>query len=301
MDIVVQCWQVFIVCTLALLAGTGLLAMASPAAFAAVVGYSNQLIHSSKREAGWEKWVDIDGFVLKHARYFGFLVTCSVVYLGFLSTTERETSSNSFLVIIVGVSLGMGILSLVQIAKQKHQIESHLLEAHTDALTGLFNRRAFDIELARRLTQHQRQGTVICLLIIDIDNFKTFNDSYGHHVGDTVLTEIAKRVSELLPPEATAARIGGDEFAVILTGNDLIEASGIAEDARKAIVDHPLHFEGKSLQMTLSIGLAEARVEDDANSLLKRSDSALYAAKDAGRNCCYRQGSPEPAVPAPCA
>ena len=87
---------------------------------------------------------------------------------------------------------------------------------------------------------------------------------------------------------------------MILPECELEEASAIAESARKAICDNPLHFNGNAHQITLSIGLAESCVDDGPAELIRRSDSALYSAKEAGRNCCYRQNSPEPAVPALC-
>jgi diguanylate cyclase (GGDEF)-like protein len=293
-------WQIFFPCILAIAGASGVLAMSSPRAFAVVAGYSSRIVHGSKRKSGVVKWVDIDQFVLQHARFFGFLVTSSVVYLGYLMATRQNSSSDSFLVIIVGVSLTMGILSLLQMAKQKHQIATHLEAAYTDGLTSLANRRAFDVELARGITRHQRQGIPMSLLLIDIDFFKKFNDSHGHELGDLILKEVAKRLTANVRSTSIVARLGGDEFAVILAEEDLATASIVAERARKAVSDWPLDFHGRQHHITLSIGIAEARVDDGPAELLRRSDAALYAAKEAGRNRCYRQNSPEPAVPGPC-
>ena len=96
------------------------------------------------------------------------------------------------------------------------------------------------------------------------------------------------------------ARLGGDEFAVILPGSNLEEASLASERFRTAICDNPLSYEGKQHELTITIGLAEVQPDDDSSSIIKRTDSALYAAKEAGRNCCYRHGGPEPAVPTLC-
>jgi diguanylate cyclase (GGDEF)-like protein len=301
MEMLGNFWQMFFPCLLAIAGASGILAMSSPRAFGVVAGYSSRIVNGSKGESGAVKWVDIDKFVLQHARFFGFLVTASVAYLSFLMITRENSSSNSFLVVIVGVSMAMGILSLVQMAKQKHLIATHMEEAYTDGLTDLANRRAFDLEIARSITHRQRRGTPLSLLLVDIDFFKQFNDSHGHQFGDAVLQEVSRRLTQSSPSSlATVSRMGGDEFALILPDTGLEEASVIAENARKSIADHPLSFGGKQHTITLSIGLAEARVDDGPAELIRRSDSALYAAKEAGRNCCYRQNSPEPAVPARC-
>jgi diguanylate cyclase len=164
-------------------------------------------------------------------------------------------------------------------------------------LTGLANRRAFDIELARRISQRQRQGTKLCLLAMDVDHFKTINDTHGHQFGDAILKGIAEILSSKLRLMEVPARIGGDEFVVSLPGSDLAEASLMAERVRTAISEHCFSFSGVEHRVTVSIGLAEALADDDALSLVKRADSALYAAKENGRNLTFRHGSPERAVP----
>jgi diguanylate cyclase (GGDEF)-like protein len=137
-------------------------------------------------------------------------------------------------------------------------------------------------------------------MIIDVDKFKSFNDKFGHLLGDAIL----KKTTELLQSAArqmdVVARLGGDEFAVLLPGSNLEVASCGAERLRTAICESPLQHEGQEHQLTVSIGLAEAQADDDPASLIKRADSALYSAKEAGRNCSYRYAGPEPAVPTPC-
>jgi diguanylate cyclase (GGDEF)-like protein len=297
MHILAPFWPPFFFFVLGLAGTCGLLAIVSPKAFAAVAAYSNRLVNATKSDTVLDKWIDIDRFVLQHARYFGFLVTISVVYLWFLWSYGRNAASGSFMLLIVGMSLTMGILALVQLALQKKQIESHQSQAHTDALTGLPNRRAFDIELARRLAQRQRQGTPLTLLLIDVDHFKPINDTYGHHVGDEALQAVARTLSDNAPQAALVARIGGDEFAVVLTGQTFPQATRIGERMRKSMAERRLTLEGQEHRLTLSVGLSEAFADDDPALLVKRSDSALYAAKEAGRNHCFIQGGPEPAVP----
>jgi len=301
MHVLSQFWPPFFLFMLGFAGFSGLLAIVSPKAFAAVAGYSNRLVNASNSDTVLDKWIDIDRFVLQHARYFGLLVTISVVYLWFLWTYGRNASSGSFLIIIVSLSLAMGMLSLIQLSIQKKQIESHQSQAHTDVLTGLANRRSFDIELARRLAQRQRQGTSLSLILIDLDHFKTINDTCGHHVGDEALQFVSKTLSDVAPPAAMIARIGGDEFAVILSGETLPYATRIGERFRAAVAARSIKIDGKEHQFTLSIGISEAQADDDPALCVKRSDSALYSAKGAGRNRCFVQGGPQPAPREACA
>jgi diguanylate cyclase (GGDEF)-like protein len=138
------------------------------------------------------------------------------------------------------------------------------------------------------------------LLIIDIDEFSSFNNEYGHLLGDAVLKEVAGVLGSTVSHEGTTARLGGDEFVVILPNSTLDQASATAEQIRAAINESDLKHDGQAHSLTVCLGVAEAQVDDDANSLIKRADSALYAAKEAGRNRSYRHGSPEPAIVTPC-
>jgi diguanylate cyclase (GGDEF)-like protein len=300
MDILVEFWNVTFVALLGLSGVVGLLALTSPRAFSAVASYGNRPIFKGGQTGVDQRWFDIDKFVFAHGRLFGLFVIATVGYLWLISRHGPEAYSRSFLLIIVGIALIMGIVALRHIMRQSHQIQMHLAEAHVDALTGLANRRAFDTELSRRLAQRQRQGRPFCLLIIDIDNFKSFNDEFGHLLGDAILKEVSSVLKATSRHEDIVTRLGGDEFAVLLPDSNLNAGSQGAERLRSAVSDSPLRFEGHEQTLTVSIGLAEAQLDDEPESLLKRSDSALYAAKAAGRNCSFRYGGPEPAVPVPC-
>lgn len=281
---------------------SGLLAVASPHTFGTLAQYGSRVVAvSSKTEANIERrWIDIDRYVLQHARFFGFLVTGSVVYLWLLSQYGSEMSSKPFSLVVVAVSLMMGIIALAEITKQRRQIAVHLNEAHTDPLTGLANRRSFDLEVSRRITQRQRQGTPLCLMILDIDQFKSFNDQHGHEVGDAILMQLAETLTQCVQARGVVSRFGGDEFTLCLGGSSIAEASLTAERIRKKVSEQLFQIDKLELQLTISIGLAEARDDDDGASMLRRADSALYAAKEAGRNQSFREGHPEPAVPTPC-
>lgn len=291
--------EIFLPTLLALTGGIGLLALFSPGSFAIVARLCATTVHQGGKTRV-DRWFDIDGFVIAHARPFGCIVLVTEGAIWFISQHGPEVYSKTSLLFVVTTAVVMGVMALVHITRQKNEIEVNLAEARTDPLTGLANRRAFDEELSRRLSQRQRQGTALCLQIIDIDYYKSFNDSHGHLLGDAVLKEIAARLSETARRMDIVARIGGDEFAILLPGCSLDDASLAAERLRIAIAETPLRHEGKEHWLTISTGLAEADFDDDVRSLVRRADSALYAAKDAGRNCSFRQAGPEPAIAANC-
>ena len=159
--------------------------------------------------------------------------------------------------------------------------------ASTDALTGLFNRRAFDETLGREWRRAIREGSSVALLMIDADHFKAYNDHYGHQGGDAVLAAIGATIAQgVRRPGDTAARYGGEEFTVILSNTDIAGAQDVAERMRQAVVDLALpHVMHPARVVTVSIGLSSARPErgQEPAALLAAADAALYDAKAAGR------------------
>jgi diguanylate cyclase (GGDEF)-like protein/PAS domain S-box-containing protein len=152
--------------------------------------------------------------------------------------------------------------------------------AVTDTLTGVWNRRHGTELLAADLSA-RRPGQALSLLMLDIDHFKTINDTFGHQAGDHVLIEIASRLRRSLRGSDMVARWGGEEFVVLLRDCALPDALRLAEDIRAAIAELPFGAMGS---LTVSVGVAEARAGEDLTTWLERADQALYRAKRSGRN-----------------
>ena len=172
-----------------------------------------------------------------------------------------------------------------QLAVQAVEIKAHESEARTDSLTGVSNRRAFDDELKRRLSEFQRKNTPCTLVMLDIDFFKKFNDTHGHQVGDEVLRQVAKVLAAQSRDMDVPCRYGGEEFAVILPATEAAAACKVAERIRAAVEDSTTVCGGKTLKVTCSLGVSEFLADDDIAHLIRRADDALYTSKKAGRNC----------------
>lgn len=170
---------------------------------------------------------------------------------------------------------------------QARQIASQSVEAHTDALTGLANRRAFDRELNQAYRASIDRGDPTIIMMLDVDHFKCLNDTYGHQAGDEVLRGIAQVLREQIPAENVVARYGGEEFAVIFSDSDIDETEEVAERARSAIGRTRFEFDDLELHVTASAGVAQFVKGETASSLIGRADDALYASKEAGRDCAH--------------
>ena len=166
----------------------------------------------------------------------------------------------------------------------KKDFEDAKTELLQDFLTGVMNRKGFDETLAKSVSSATGN---LCLLMIDIDHFKKFNDKHGHIVGDEVLKFVAKNVRKIVRGNDSIARIGGEEFAVILPKTPLLGAVTVAENARASISRLKLERKGKSEKLetiTVSIGVSQYKQGESLEEFVNRADQALYFAKNSGRN-----------------
>ncbi|MCA1630902.1 MAG: diguanylate cyclase [Acidobacteria bacterium] len=180
----------------------------------------------------------------------------------------------------------------------KNYLDSCEEAAFTDHLTGLANRRRFERQLEREVSRTRRFNRPFCLLLLDIDLFKRVNDTYGHDVGDDVIRRLGNTLQAGTRGIDTAARIGGEEFGVILTETDFEHGLEVAHRLRESVSEMDVPVAG---QVTVSVGLAEFTSDArDARELFNAADAALYEAKRQGRDrvCCPgdTQANPEPTV-----
>jgi diguanylate cyclase len=169
----------------------------------------------------------------------------------------------------------------------KKDFEQAKTEATIDSLTGVANRKTFDVTLASLIEEAASNGFPLTLLLIDIDRFKKFNDEHGHLIGDEVLKFVARKIKDLVKGGDFVARFGGEEFAVILPQTSLEGARIVGEIIRSFFSKTSLKAKTTSMvlgNITVSIGIGSFRSGDSPEALIRRSDKALYAAKEAGRN-----------------
>lgn len=249
-------------------------------------------------------------FILMSAILYGvrttLFVSClsAVVYaiIGFMQVSPElsvemvihRSLSRGFFFILLGIMTSyLSVrhekqrLTIQQLEYERIQLQKETEEsqkrANLDGLTEIYNHRYFQEKLVAEIQNTKESKWNLSLLMIDIDRFKLFNDTYGHLKGDYILKEIAKVLSNLLRKHDIVARYGGEEFSVILCGCDKGLAKGIAERIRRTIKDHD--FDG--LRVTVSIGVATMSDDDlDHEQLIDMADKALYEAKVERDNVC---------------
>lgn len=193
---------------------------------------------------------------------------------------------------------------LAERAREAEALRDALQEARraaaTDALTGLPNRRAFEEGLAEALAAPAAEEAPLCLLMFDIDHFKSVNDRHGHPAGDAVLRGVADVLRGWARPQDRLARVGGEEFAAILPGTCREVAGGLADGLRRAVAreEFLLGTDGQRLSVTISLGIAQRMGPEPGEALMGRADAALYEAKRQGRDCVMLDmpARPEPAA-----
>jgi len=178
-------------------------------------------------------------------------------------------------------------VSSQEVETLKENLVSVQKEALTDGLTGVTNRKGFDVALRNAMEQAKGTSTPLSLIMTDIDHFKKFNDMHGHQTGDHVLRFVAAMLQRSVKSDDTPARYGGEEFAVILPNTDLSSAMALAESVRSLVAGKHLRKKQTGTvigNITLSLGIAKYRRGESAAAFLKRADDSLYLAKRSGRN-----------------
>lgn len=234
---------------------------------------------------------------------YPLVVFCAMNEEEVLASWRQETlMSSTIVLLLISFVLGIGY-RFIRLMRQQTHIQNQLIGAqdklleanHTlellaleDALTGLANRRQFDLFIQAEMGRAKRGRTTLALLMIDVDHFKRFNDRYGHLVGDECLRRVARIIQEnIRRPGDLAARFGGEEFAVVLPSTDYVGAFIVAEKIRKAVLASAIeHGDSDMGMVTISIGVSACSPVDGEtpDALIGAADKALYAAKTSGRN-----------------
>ncbi|GFO69982.1 hypothetical protein GMLC_35610 [Geomonas limicola] len=178
------------------------------------------------------------------------------------------------------------------LSAQQRQIEMLRTAVLVDGMTRLANRSYFDDKLAEMLRLRQRYDESFFLIILDVDHFKSINDTHGHQAGDLILKGVAQQIRTTLRESDFVARFGGDEFAVILIKSTPQAAEAVALKLCAGVRERRYAFENVGITVTLSIGAAEATEFDTVESLVERADAALYRVKEGGRNGVFFAENP---------
>lgn len=228
----------------------------------------------------------------------GRVVGTMVMYIDTSKITEQVRNSviiGSAVVIVAAIALILFFYWFVgRIGERMARNELQLQQMATqDGLTGLFNRREFNLTLEDSIARQKRYGEPVSLLMIDIDYFKRVNDTYGHQAGDTVLVELARRLKDQARAIDRVCRYGGEEFVILLPETDSAVASIFAQRLCDVMANEPWDLgNGTKISITVSIGVASCPDHaETSQALVAAADKALYAAKEAGRNRVYSYGN----------
>jgi diguanylate cyclase len=179
------------------------------------------------------------------------------------------------------------VASLERQTSELHRsLHQEQTRSQLDALTGIPNRGALDSRMAEEINRYKRFRDPVTVLVWDLDRFKSINDTYGHRAGDRVLQEVAKCFAARIRATDVLARFGGEEFVMLLVGTQMAEATKVANELRESVHGLRFHFRDTPVRVTTSCGMTELRDGDTAETVFDRADTALYKAKDGGRNMC---------------
>jgi diguanylate cyclase len=187
----------------------------------------------------------------------------------------------SMMLSCVLIAVAMTLLTEAAVAENESRLQ---MLAGTDGLTGLANRRQFLRSLGHESERARREGRQLSVAIVDVDHFKRINDQHGHDIGDQALVHLASHLRALVRPYDVLARIGGEEFALLLPDTHLREAVAVTERFRGTLAGSALLIDGRPSTLTVSVGVAQLGRHESVDDWLRRADQALYSAKHEGRN-----------------
>ncbi|MDP1896827.1 MAG: GGDEF domain-containing protein [Sulfurimicrobium sp.] len=202
--------------------------------------------------------------------------------LQLLGTILTTTSSIHSTVEDAHLDLAATKMALEHIKAELQENRHMMLE---DWLTGAQNRRAMDALLTKEVARAQRSSSRLCVAMLDIDHFKRVNDEFGHDAGDKLLQHLTLVTKSVLRESDSLVRYGGEEFLIVLPETDIQGGEFVVNRLQQAFQKYPLLYEGKPIQITFSAGLALLKPDENGHALVMRADTALYEAKNAGRNC----------------
>lgn len=206
------------------------------------------------------------------------LITVAALLPKILRDGDTHITTTVIITIVVTSTFALAFALITN--RQREQL---IQLATRDPLTGAGNRRALDAKLAELVNVFNRSGAVSSIILLDLDHFKAVNDVYGHAVGDEILKRVTEIINLRIRVTDSLYRIGGEEFVVVLDGQDLHRAAHLAEQLR-TLVDANELVPDPDQAVTISLGVAELKAGESANDWLHRADEALYRAKNAGRN-----------------
>jgi diguanylate cyclase len=172
----------------------------------------------------------------------------------------------------------------VEISKLHHELDRVSAQARHDPLTGALNRRGLDEAIQREISTARRKGTILCLALLDIDNFKKLNDDLGHEAGDEALTHLANVTRECMRPQDTLARYGGEEFVILLPDTELEQGIATLTRLQRELTRNFFLRDNLKVLITFSAGVAQLAPDEAAIDGIKRADQAMYIAKRTGKN-----------------
>ncbi len=257
--------------------------------FCATMLLSMALPTSSITVFGWVLIIPILSHLLL-GRHQGLFISCVFMAITAVLYWVKHQGQPAILeplpianTVLVGVCV-LAFSHVYEVTRERSEL-TLLNLAQTDALTGLPNRIRLKEVFERERRRAIREQIPFSLIVIDLDHFKTINDDYGHEAGDQLLRQVADMLRQCLRASDLPARLGGEEFGVLLANTDATQAVEVSEKIRSRIESMEVMFEGQTLSVTLSGGIAELGTDgDDLRSLLRAADNRMYDAKAAGRN-----------------